>query len=153
MGWNSWDAYGLTINEADFKANAAVLAQLRKFGWTYAVIDEGWYMGNPSGNKLEQRDYQLDAHGLLVPAINRFPSSKGAAGLEPLAAWTHARGLKFGIHIVRGIPKQAVHDNLPISQSNFRATDAADTADVCPWTMVITACVTIPPGRLTTTRC
>jgi alpha-galactosidase len=133
MGWNSWDAYGLTINEADFKANATVLAQLSRFGWTYAVIDEGWYMGNPSGDKLEHRDYQLDAHGLLLPAIHRFPSAKGAAGLAPLAAWTHAQGLKFGLHIVRGIPKQAVHDNLPISQSNFRATNAADTADVCPW--------------------
>ncbi|MEA3178070.1 MAG: alpha-galactosidase [Gammaproteobacteria bacterium] len=133
MGWNSWDAYGFTINEADFKANAKVLARLRQFGWTYAVIDEGWYMGNPAGEKLEQRDYKLDAHGLLVPSINRFPSSKGAAGLAPLAAWTHAQGLKFGIHIVRGIPKQAVRDNLPVANSNFHTSDAADTADVCPW--------------------
>ena len=49
MGWNSWDAYGLTINEADFKANAAVLAGVKQFGWQYAVIDEGWYMENPFG--------------------------------------------------------------------------------------------------------
>jgi alpha-galactosidase len=133
MGWNSWDAYGLTINEADFKANAGVLAGLRRLGWTYAVIDEGWYMENPSGAKLEQRHYQLDAHGLLIPAINRFPSSAGGAGLAPLAEWVHAHGLKFGIHIVRGIPKQAVHDNLPIAKTNLHATDAADTADVCPW--------------------
>jgi len=66
-----------TINEADFKANAKVLARLRQFGWTYAVIDEGWYMGNPAGEKLEQRDYKLDAHGLLVPSHSRLavPSS------------------------------------------------------------------------------
>lgn len=133
MGWNSWDAYGFTINEADFKANVTVLAQLRQFGWTYAVIDEGWYMGNPAGAKLEQRDYKLDAHGLLVPSLDRFPSSKGGVGLAPLAAWTHAQGLKFGIHIVRGIPKQAVKDNVAIAGSNFHATDVADTADVCPW--------------------
>ena len=133
MGWNSWDAYGFTISETDFKANATVLAQLRQFGWTYAVIDEGWYMGNPLGSKLEERDYKLDGHGLLVPDINRFPSSKGGVGLAPLAAWTHSQGLKFGIHIIRGIPKQAVHDNLPVSGSNFHLTDAADTADVCPW--------------------
>jgi alpha-galactosidase len=133
MGWNSWDAYGLTINEADFKANAVVLAGLRRLGWTYVVIDEGWYMANPSGAKLEQRHYQLDAHGLLMPAINRFPSSAAGAGLAPLAEWIHAHGLKFGLHIVRGIPKQAVRDNLPITKSNFHATDAADKADVCPW--------------------
>ena len=44
MGWNSWDAYGLTIGEADFRANATVLAGLKLFGWQYAVIDEGWYV-------------------------------------------------------------------------------------------------------------
>jgi alpha-galactosidase len=133
MGWNSWDAYGLTIDEADFEANANILAGLRRFGWIYAVIDEGWYMGNPSGTKLEERDYKLDVQGLLIPALNRFPSSKDGAGLAPLAARIHAKGLKFGIHIVRGIPKQAVRDNLPVARSNFRAGDAADTSDVCPW--------------------
>jgi alpha-galactosidase len=133
MGWNSWDAYGFTIDEADFKANASVLAQLRPFGWTYAVIDEGWYMANPSGDKLETRNYQLDAHGLLVPDSKRFPSAAGAKGLRPLADWIHAQGLKLGIHIVRGIPKQAVRDNLPIAHSNFRSPDAADTADTCSW--------------------
>jgi len=133
MGWNSWDAYGFTITEADFKANVAVLAKLRQFGWTYAVIDEGWYMGNPAGAKLEQRDYKLDGHGLLMPSVDRFPTAKDGTGLAPLAAWTHAQGLKFGIHIIRGIPKAAVHDNLPVAGSNFHATDAADTSDLCPW--------------------
>ena len=39
LGWNSWDAYGLTIDETDYKANATVLAGLRRYGWEYAVID------------------------------------------------------------------------------------------------------------------
>jgi hypothetical protein len=133
MGWNSWDAYGLTIGEADFKANATELAKLRGDGWTYAVIDQGWYMGDPFGAKLPQRDYRLDAHGLLIPAANRFPSAADGQGFKPLADWTHARGLKFGIHIVRGIPKQAVQANLPIAGSAFHAQDAADTAETCPW--------------------
>jgi hypothetical protein len=133
MGWNSWDAFGLTINETDFKANAAVLAKLRSLGWTYVVIDEGWYMENPSGSKEHTRHYQLDAHGLLIPAASRFPSSADGAGFKRLADWTHAQGLKFGVHIVRGIPKQAVRDNLPISETAFRAGDAADTLDTCPW--------------------
>ena len=133
MGWNSWDAYGLTIDESDFKANAAVLAGLRDRGWTYAVIDQGWYMRNPFGDKLQSRDYVLDANGLLVPALNRFPSAADGQGFKPLADWVHARGLKFGIHIVRGIPKQAVASNLPIGGSAFHAQDAADTADTCPW--------------------
>jgi len=133
MGWNSWDAYGFTIDEADFKANARQLAKLHAYGWTYAVIDEGWYMGNPFGDKLQHRDYAIDAHGLLIPATKRFPSAADGQGFKPIADWVHAQGLKFGIHIVRGIPKQAVEANLPIADSSFHAKDAADTADTCPW--------------------
>ena len=133
MGWNSWDAYGLTIGEADFKANAKELAGLRGLGWTYAVIDQGWYMGDPFGDQLAHRDYRLDAHGLLIPATNRFPSSADGQGFKPLADWTHAQGLKFGIHIVRGMPKQAAQANLPIADSAFHASDAADTSETCPW--------------------
>jgi alpha-galactosidase len=133
MGWNSWDSYGLTIDETDFKANASELAKLHTHGWTYAVIDEGWYMGNPFGDKLQHRDYAMDTHGLLIPATNRFPSSTGGQGFKPIADWVHAQGLKFGIHIVRGIPKQAVDANLPIAGSTFHAKDAADTGDTCAW--------------------
>jgi alpha-galactosidase len=133
MGWNSWDAYGLTISEADFKANVAVLATLKSLGWTTAVIDEGWYMDNPNGAKLADRRYQLDGHGLLIPSLPRFPSAAGGAGLKPLGDWVHGLGLKFGVHVVRGIPKDAVEANLPIAGSTFRAGDAADKADLCPW--------------------
>ena len=84
MGWNSWDAYGLTITEGDFKANASVLATLKSLGWSYAVIDEGWYMDNPAGTKLADRAYQLDGNGLLMPSLSRFPSAKDGAGLKPL---------------------------------------------------------------------
>ncbi|MGA7829645.1 MAG: glycoside hydrolase family 27 protein [Terracidiphilus sp.] len=133
MGWNSWDAYGFTINEADFKANAAVLAKFEQFGWQYAVIDEGWYMENPLGTNLAERKYLLDGNGNLIPVESRFPSSAGSAGFKPLADWLHYQGLKFGIHIVRGIPRQAVKENLPIAGSKFFAADAADTADACPW--------------------
>ena len=85
MGWNSWDAYGLTINEADFKANAKVLAGFKLFGWQYAVIDEGWYMENPNGRNLAERKYLLDGNGILIPVPSRFPSSADGAGFKPLA--------------------------------------------------------------------
>jgi len=133
MGWNSWDAYGLTITEADFRANVAVLATLKPFGWSYAVIDEGWYMDNPFGAKLADRKYQLDANGLLIPSLGRFPSAASGAGLKPLGDLVHAQGLKFGVHVVRGIPKDAVEANLPIAGSDFRAGDAADKSDLCSW--------------------
>jgi alpha-galactosidase len=47
MGWNSWDAYGLTIDETDYRGNTTVLAGLKQFGWEYSVVDEGWYMQDP----------------------------------------------------------------------------------------------------------
>ncbi len=133
MGWNSWDAYGFTLDENAYKANAAKLAELRSFGWMYAVIDEGWYMDNPQGAKLAQRSYQLNADGLLIPTPKRYPSSLNGAGFKPLADWAHSRGLKFGLHIVRGIPKQAVDSNSPISGTAFHAADAADASETCPW--------------------
>jgi hypothetical protein len=133
MGWNSWDAYGLTINESDFRANTAVLAKYRQYGWRYAVIDEGWYMENPDGQHLAERKYLLDGNGILIPVPSRFPSSVEGAGFKPLADWVHKQGLKFGIHIVRGIPKQAVEKNLPIAGTKFHSTDAADLTSPCPW--------------------
>ncbi len=133
MGWNSWDAYGLTINEAEFMANVTVLASLKQYGWQYAVIDEGWYMENPSGANLAARKYVYDANGLLVPVTNRFPSAANGQGFKPLADWVHGQGLKFGTHIVRGIPKSVVKANLPIAGSSYRAAEAADTSNTCPW--------------------
>jgi hypothetical protein len=138
MGWSTWDAYGLSIDEAEFKANASVLAGLRQYGWQYVLMDWGWFMANPSAKPLVPRSVEArkdtwNAHGILIPAENRFPSSAGNAGFKPLADWVHGHGLKFGIHIVHGIPRQVVNENLPIEGSGFRAADAADTSVTCPW--------------------
>ncbi|HEV2213733.1 MAG TPA: glycoside hydrolase family 27 protein, partial [Terracidiphilus sp.] len=133
MGWNSWDAYGLTIDESQFRANAQVLAGLKQFGWQYAVIDEGWYMQDPFAATVPTRKYVWDRHGILIPAVDRFPSAAHNVGFKPLADWVHSLGLKFGIHLVRGIPRQVVDQNLPIAGTHFRAADAADRAATCPW--------------------
>ena len=133
MGWNSWDAYGMSINEEDFKANATVLAGMKQLGWQYAVIDEGWYLEEPLAHTTELQKFVYDANGRLIPALNRFPDAANGAGLKPLADWVHAQGLKFGIHLIRGIPRQSVKDDKPIANSAFKASDAADTTDLCPW--------------------
>jgi hypothetical protein len=162
MGWNSWDSYGLTITEAQFRDNVKVLvSDLKPAGYNYAVIDEGWFFFNPEDrNKPDTLHYAIDHYGRYVPVPARFPSSTavGAPGLasetwvqppdtptpklnttiestsfKALADYVHSQGLKFGIHIVRGIPRASVERNLPIADSTFHATDAADTADACPW--------------------
>ena len=139
MGWNSWDSYGLRINEDQFRANVRVLTEkLKPFGWTYAVIDEGWFMRNPQDRPHPERlQYEIDAHGRYVPVPDRFPSallpSGENAGFTALGQWVHAQGLKFGIHIVRGIPRVGVDRNLPIEGSAIHLSDAADKTDACPW--------------------
>jgi alpha-galactosidase len=135
MGWNSWDSYGTTIREADVKANARWEAErLLPFGWRYAVVDMEWFVTDPipEGN-TKAAHFAMDTHGRYVPAPNRFPSAVNGAGFKPLATYVHSLGLKFGIHILQGIPKEAVAKNLPIAGSNFRARDAADTSGTCSW--------------------
>ena len=137
MGWNSWDAYGLTITEPQFRANVDVLRdKLLPFGWQYAVIDEGWFFENPQDRPTPNTlHYDIDSYGRYVPVPARFPSAVVKRAPSPIAsppdathklsatiedtsfaalgAWVHAQGLKFGIHIVRGIPRAAVERNFP----------------------------------------
>ena len=135
MGWNSYDAYGTTITEDQFRANAEWLAKnLKSAGWQYAVIDMEWFVQNPtpSGNSRTST-LTMDSYGRYIPADNRFPSAANGTGFKALAQFTHALGLKFGIHILQGIPRQAVEKNLPIEGSSFHARDAANTTGTCPW--------------------
>lgn len=135
MGWNSWDGYGTTLDEAQFKSNADWIAKnLKSFGWQYVVVDADWFVTNPvpDGNS-KTFQYTMDSYGRYFPPSSRYPSAAGNRGFKPLADYAHSLGLKFGIHILRGIPKQAVARNLPIAGSAYRAKDAADVSDVCPW--------------------
>jgi hypothetical protein len=135
MGWNSWDGYGTTVSEADFKANARWLAEhLKDYGWQYVVVDMEWFVTNPipEGNS-QNSQYAIDEYGRYIPAPNRFPSAASGAGFKPLAHYVHSFGLKFGIHILRGIPKSAVEKNLPIQGTQFHAADGALASDTCPW--------------------
>jgi alpha-galactosidase len=136
MGWNSWDSYGLTVTEDQFKANVTWFNQhLKQYGWKYVVIDEGWYLQHPenAATKGEDQGYTMDKSGRYLPAPGRYPSSAGDVGLKPIGDYVHSLGLKFGIHIIRGIPKEAVAKNLPIAGSQFHAADAANTSDLCRW--------------------
>ena len=135
LGWNSWDGYGTTVNEKQVKANADWFAKnLKPFGWEYVVVDMEWFVTNPTpeGNS-KLSEYSIDQFGRYTPAPKRFPSSVPDQGFRPLGDYLHALGLKFGIHILRGIPKKAVEKNLPIAGSQYHAADAVETDETCPW--------------------
>jgi alpha-galactosidase len=135
MGWNSYDAYGTTVTEAQVRANALWMSRhLKRYGWDYVVIDAEWFVRNPtpSGSAAGSL-FVLDRYGRYVPAPNRFPSAANGAGFKPLADYVHSLGLMFGIHILQGIPRAAVAANLPIEGSPQSAAAAADVHAVCPW--------------------
>lgn len=135
MGWNSWDCYGASVDEATVRANAEYMAKnLKAYGWEYVVIDIQW--SEPTAENHVYHPFTelcMDEYGRLIPAENRFPSSAGGKGFKPLADYIHSLGLKFGIHIMRGIPRQAVHANLPIYGTELTARQIAKTNSICAW--------------------
>jgi alpha-galactosidase len=135
MGWNSWDSFGPTVRENEVKANAdAMAAKLAKFGWQYVVVDIEWFQPNAHAHGYIPRgEVTMDKYGRFVPSPNRFPSAANGAGFKPLADYVHRKGLKFGIHIMRGIPREAVDKNLPIKGTSFHASDVASKTNVAKW--------------------
>jgi alpha-galactosidase len=149
LGWNSYDAYCGDVNEQEFKANADYMAKhLAKYGWKYVVVDYYWYFPHPATEDFQQQEgleVAMDEYGRLLPAENRFPSAAGGRGFKPLADYVHKLGLKFGIHIMRGIPRAAVKKNLPILGAKAHAQDVADLKNTCAWS---TAMYGVDVGKL-----
>jgi alpha-galactosidase len=135
MGWNSWDNFATTITEAQTQAQADYMAaHLKAFGWEYIVVDIQWYEpGAKSHDYRKDAILTMDEFGRLLPAPNRFPSAVAGGGFKSLADYVHVQGLKFGIHLMRGIPRQAVEKNLPVKGTQVHAQDIADKASICPW--------------------
>jgi len=145
MGWNSWDNFGVEITEDEFKAQVDyVAANLKKYGYEFMVIDAGWYAPNLSikkedpfffdklTNKLTKYKTNVDQYGRWIPAVNKFPSATDGS-FKKLANYVHSKGLKFGLHIQRGIPWTAIEKNLPIKGTPYHEKDIANPADACTW--------------------
>lgn len=137
MGWNSWDCFGPTVVESEVQSNADYLAKhLKDYGWEYVVVDIRWYVENDKAGGYNQTNpiYDYDEWGRYIPAPNRFPSSAEGTGFKPLADYVHDLGLKFGIHIMRGIPKEAVRKKLPVKGTDGITADMiANNDSTCTW--------------------
>lgn len=137
MGWNSYNCFGGNVTEDEVKANADYMAEkLKQYGWEYIVVDFLWYCDDQdSWQKFANRRPQqhIDEFGRLIPSEKLHPSSTGGNGLKPLGDYIHSKGLKFGIHIMRGIPRQAVEQNTPIKNSTAKAAEVANLPDTCIW--------------------
>ena len=135
MGWNSWDSFGTGVTEADVEAQANYMSEhLLAHGWEYLIVDIQWYEPNAVGHDYHKgAELVMDDYGRLQPAPNRFPSAAQGAGFKALADYAHAKGLKFGLHLLRGIPRQAVKQNTPVRNSSARAASIADTKAISSW--------------------
>ncbi len=135
MGWNSWDCWGASVTERIVLQNAAYMAaNLKAYGWEYVVVDIQWYQPTAANHSYTPfAPLRMDAWGRLLPAENRFPSAGNGQGFRALADEIHRLGLKFGIHIMRGVPRMAAHDRLPIAGSEWTCADAANPNDICAW--------------------
>jgi alpha-galactosidase len=139
MGWNSYDYYDTTVTEDQVKANADVMAaRLKQYGWEYVVVDIQWYAYD-TGSKRDKYQYipfgkvEIDEYSRLLPCPDRFPSAAGGQGFRPLADYVHSLGLKFGIHMMRGIPRIAAHNHMKIKGTTATAGEIADPYSICRW--------------------
>lgn len=153
MGWNSYDYYDTTVNESQIKANADYMAKhLKKSGWEYIVVDIQWYAQN-AGSMREKFQYipfstlEIDEYSRLQPDPKRFPSSINGAGFASLAKYIHDLGLKFGIHIMRGIPRIAAHNHTKIKNCDATADIIADPSSICGWNPDMYGVRNIPEGQ------
>ena len=145
MGWNSWDCYYSSVTEKEVMQNAQYLVDndLVKYGWEYVVVDIRWYCNHPSlgGGNYNQRgdqDYVLDEYGRYLPSPSRFPSCMVDGkneGFKALAKKIHDMGLKFGIHIMRGVPKSVVGSSYKLKGSENTAWSEVynGTTSPCTW--------------------
>ena len=145
MGWNSWDCYYSSVTEKEVLQNAQYLVDndLVRHGWEYVVVDIRWYCNHPSlgGGNYNQngtQDYVLDQYGRYLPSPSRFPSCMVDGenqGFKALAERIHAMGLKFGIHIMRGVPKSVVGSSYKLkgSESTEWSQVYEGTTSPCTW--------------------
>lgn len=137
MGWNSWNSFGFRLNENQLLNVVDYIADsLKSYGWEYVVIDAGWYYPesvNANMGKNPNLPYHLDAYGRLIPDEEKFPSSKNGNGFKEVANYIHDKGLKFGIHIMRGIPRRAYEFNLPVKDTETTAGNISNISDTCEW--------------------
>jgi alpha-galactosidase len=136
MGWNSWDCFGPTVTETEIRSNTDYMAEnLKKHGWEYIVVDIRWFVENDKAGGYNETDpiYTMDEYGRFMPAIKKFPSAADGKGFKTLADYVHSKGLKFGIHLMRGIPVEAVKKNTPIRGSSVKASEIYSDKLQCGW--------------------
>jgi hypothetical protein len=150
MGWNSFDSYGVYLHQDAAMDNLEAMAEkLKPHGYEYFVIDNGWFgeyrlqEGTMYPVEKHAHDIRINEYGHFLPSKVYFPN-----GLQPIIDRCHELGLKFGIHLMRGIPRKAYELDLPIKGTPYSARDIANTdpAENCDWCQYCYAVDMTKPG-------
>jgi hypothetical protein len=134
-GWNSFDSYGVYLHDRAARENLEAFEEkLKPYGYNYFVIDAGWFgefelkEGTMIPAEKHAEDVNINKYGLLQPSNTYFPN-----GLKPIIERCHELNIKFGLHLMRGIPRKAYRLDTPIKGSEYSARDIADTTSICRW--------------------
>ena len=126
-GYNSWDNYLGNPNETETLGIAQYMAaNLLQYDYKYVTIDAGWYF-------LDDYNITMDAYGRPTPRVDQYPSAANGKGFLSLSSQIHALGMSFGVWTIRGIPKEAVDQNLPIFNSTYTMKQAFRSDRPCGW--------------------
>ncbi len=109
LGWNSFDSYSITIyEEVALKEIDAFIDKFAPHGYGYFVIDNALFASPKTvmhkgymmaiADKPDPSECSVNEYGIPVPSKQFFPK-----GLKPMVDKLHDKGLKFGVHIMRGI--------------------------------------------------
>ena len=110
MGWNSWNKFACEISESTIRAEADAMVDsgMQAAGYSYVIVDDCWH-----GERDSAGNIQADAR--------RFPS-----GIQVLADYVHAKGLKFGIYSDAG-------DKTCQKRPGSRGHEFRDAAQYAAW--------------------
>lgn len=126
-GYNSWNSFKQWVNESQLLSQAEFIVSsgMADLGWEYIVSDGGWYYPSHKGPVI--MDCVIDNFGRLLPTPDRYPS-----GWQSICDELHAKGLKCGFHMFRGVAGKAWELELPIfgSPQNYTARDAGTNLSI-----------------------
>jgi len=102
---------------------------LYPFGYEYVVIDYLWFQDINDPSKL-----YIDEYGRLQPDPNRYPHSADGSGFKWIGEQIHNLGLKFGIHVMRGISQTAIDAKSKVYGTNGITADMiVEPNTECNW--------------------
>lgn len=89
MGWDTYNAYGLSYNETTIRSNAQRLVSLgfRDLGYDVVIFDDA----------MTERTRDAAGNETLVENSQKFPS-----GLNVLSDELHELGLRYGVYSSAG---------------------------------------------------